>query len=125
MEDDIYSQMPGEGLESFKGRADLKAFYSEFLKDFKHQLRDFVRESAVDLSISQIEVGNIPQKLFFGEYGGMYVTLKNQGKVSCYLTTDKKGAYRLDPDEKERFWLNQQTTIVTLSGNTIVGYIRS
>jgi len=106
-------------------RREVKKLYFDFLEDFRTYLVDFVREASVDLTISDIKVNPEPQKLFFGEYGGMHVVLKNQGRNSCYISTDKRGAYRLDPDEKERFWLNKETTVVTVSGNTTVGFIRT
>jgi len=103
----------------------LKKVYFEFLHDFKDYLTEFVKESAIDLTISSFEVGNTPQKLFYGECGGMFITLKNQGSVSCFLTTDKKGAFSLDPGEKEKIWLNKEVTLVTISGMTTIGFIRS
>jgi len=104
---------------------DTRKYYFEFLNDFKNYLTEFVRETVVDLTISEIKVNTTPQKIFYGEYGGMNVVLKNQGNVECYLTTDRKGAYRLDPGEKEKIWLNRETTILTASGNTVVGFIRT
>ncbi len=108
-----------------KQRSDLKKMYFDFLQDFKNYLAEFVKESMIDLAISQMEITTTPQKLFGGETGGIQVILKNQGQIECYLSTDRNGAYRLDPGEKEKFWLNQETMIVTLSGATVVGYIRS
>lgn len=125
MDDDVYKKLIDDVDSVFKKRSDLKAFYFEFLNDFKNYLTEFVRESSVDLTISEFEVTTEPQKLFFGEYGGMHVTLKNQGEMACYLTTDRRGAYRLDPNERQRFWLNKETTVVTTSGTTRVGFIRS
>ncbi len=109
----------------FPERSEHKKRYFEFLNEFRKYLIEFVRESAIDLTISQIEVGTEPQKLFSGEYDGMNVTLKNQGQVPVYLSTDKVGAFRLDPNEKEKFWLNKETIILTQSGNSTLGFIRS
>jgi len=120
---DLYEEL-GES-PSLGKRTDLRKLYFEFLGDFKTYLTEFIRETSIDLAISQIEVSTTPQKLFWGEYGGIYVTLKNQGEVECYLSTDKRGKYRLDPNEKERIWLNKETIILTLSGTTTVGYIRN
>jgi len=103
----------------------LKKWYFKFLAEFKENLAEYIKESAIDLTISAVEVTTIPQKLVFGQIGGINLTLKNQGQVECYLTTDRVGGYRLDPNEKAQFWLNKETTIVTLSGNTTVGFIRN
>lgn len=108
-----------------KRRGDLKKVYFSFLSDFKKYLVEYIRESAIDLTISQIDVTPIPMQLFSEENSGLHMTLKNQGEISCYLTTDKKGGYRLDPNESQKFWLNAETLILTLSGTTTVGFIRS
>lgn len=125
MKGGLYEDLVKDDGGILKKRGDIKKLYFDFLNDFKNYLSEFVRESSTDLAISQVEVDTKPQKLFMGEYGGMHVTLKNQGIVECYLSTDRQGAYRLDPNEKQKFWLNRETTVVTLSGNTTVGYIRS
>jgi len=109
----------------FKHRSDLKKVYFDFLGDFKNYLAEFVRESMVDLTISAIDIDTTPKSLFDGAYGGMNVILKNQGNVECYVSTDRQGAYRLDPNEKEQFWLNKETIVVTLSGCTTLGFIRT
>lgn len=106
-------------------RSNLKKTYIEFLQDFKIYLTEFVKESSIDLTISSFEVGTIPQKLFHGECGGMFVTLKNQGEYACHLSTDNVGSFILEPGEKEKFWLNKETTVVTISGMTTLGFIRS
>ena len=120
--EDIYKELPIQ--DNGNGNSH-KKFYFDFLSDFKTYLAEFVKESAIDLTISQIEVDTTPQKLFYGESGGMYVTLKNQGVTECYLTTDRRGGFRLDSGEKEKFWLNKETTVLTVSGNTTVGFIRN
>lgn len=122
---DIYGDMNEPLQTDFGGRGDLKEVYVKFFADFKQYLVEYIKEQAIDLCISNVEATIIPIKLFEGEHGGMRITLKNQGAIECYITTDKRGAYRLDPDEKEEFWLNSEVTIVTLSGVTTVGYIRS
>jgi hypothetical protein len=121
---EIYEDLQEQSTPS-RAKDETRKFYFEFLSDFKNYLTEFVRETVVDLSISDIKVDTTPQKIFFGEYGGMHVVLKNQGESACYLSTDRRGAYRLDPGEKEKFWLNQETTIVTTSGNTTIGFIRT
>jgi hypothetical protein len=108
-----------------QARVDKKRVYFEFLLDFKDYLAEYVKESVYELTISQIQVNEIPQKLFAGASGGIHVVVKNQGLVPCYLSTDRTGAYRLDPNEKEGFWLNHETIAVTVSGTTTLGFIRS
>ena len=125
MAENIYDEMQKtEPSIELKQRHDLKKLYFDFLQDFKNYLVEFVKESSIDLAVSQMEVGMEPKKLFGGEFGGISVVLKNQGRSACYVSTDRQGAYRLDPDEKERFWLNTETIVVTLSGVTTLGYIR-
>jgi len=124
IKDDIYEDLNDSVIKS-RTKDETRKYYFEFLSDFKNYLTEFVRETVVDLSVSDIKVDTIPQKLMFGEYGGMHVVLKNQGEVACFLTTDRRGAYRLDPGEKEKLWLNKETTIMTISGMTTVGFIRT
>lgn len=114
-----------EDIVEFNEKDTLKKWYFKFLEDFRNNLREYIKESAIDLTISAIEVTTIPQKLVFGQIGGINLILKNQGQVECYLSTDCVGGYRLDPNEKQQFWLNKETVIVTLSGNTTVGFIRN
>ncbi len=123
---DSYGEL-GKDFESLdiERTRDLKQVYFNFLADFKKYLVEYVRESAIDLSISDIKVSSVPHILFDGEHGGIYITLKNQGLVDCYLTTDRRGGFKLEPGEKEKFWLNAETTIMTVSGETTVGFIRS
>ena len=106
-------------------RLNERKVYYDFLLGFKENLSEFIKESAIDLTISELVVDTTPQELFSGESGGMYVTLKNQGDIACFISTDKRGAFRLDPAEKEKFWLNKKTIVVTQSGNTILGFIRN
>jgi hypothetical protein len=124
VKEDIYQDL-NDVVVKTKTKDDTRKYYFEFLNDFKTYLTEFVRETVVDLSISDIKVDSTPQKVSFGEYGGMYVILKNQGEIACFLTTDRRGAFRLDPGEKEKFWLNRETTIMTISGATTVGFIRT
>ena len=106
-------------------RSDLKKIYFQFLQDFRHHLAEFVRESMVELSVAEIPVSTKPISIFNGEYGGMQVVIKNQGQTECYITTAKKGGFRLDPGEKERLWLNKPLVAITPSGNTTIGLIRT
>ena len=106
-------------------RGDLKKIYFSFLTDFKKYLVEYVKETSFDLCVSQFEVTCEPAKLWEENQEGRQIVLKNQGEIACYLTTDRRGGYRLDPGEKEKFWLNAETLILTLSGTTTVGYIRT
>ena len=121
----LHDEFGDNSSVEIKRRGDLKEVYFNFLSDFKKYLVEYIRESAIDLTISQIDVTPIPMQLFSEENSGLHITLKNQGDISCYLTTDKKGGYRLDPNESQKFWLNTETLILTLSGTTSVGFIRS
>ncbi len=122
---DFYDEINEISAVEIKRRGDLKQVYFSFLSDFKKYLVEYIRESAIDLTISDIEVTTVPLQIFSEENSGLHITLKNQGEVSCYLSTDKRGGYRLDPNEKQDFWLNSDTLILTLSGTTTVGFIRS
>ncbi len=122
---DLFEDFNDDSLVEIKRRGDLKKVYFNFLADFKKYLVEYIRESSVDLTISQIEVSSIPQQIFAEENSGLHITLKNQGEISCFLTTDKHGGYRLDPNESQNFWLNAETLILTLSGTTTVGFIRT
>ncbi len=108
-----------------KRRGDLKEVYFNFLSDFKKYLVEYIREGAIDLTISAIDVTTTPRRVFSEDGSGLHITLKNQGQIPCFLTTDKEGGYRLDPNESQKFWLNAPTLILTLSGTTTVGFIRS
>lgn len=131
MENNIYDGLfPSEGEHpaldpSIKQKADLKRIYFDFLKDFKYYLAEFVRESLVELVIAEIPISTIPIRLFDGAYGGMRLTIKNQGVIACWLTTGAMGGYRLDPGEKQLLWLNKSVSVVTLSGSTTVGLLRT
>lgn len=123
--EDPFNKMSEEDNSSLTQEEILKNWYFKFLEEFRSNLTEYIKESAIDLAISSVEVTTIPQKLIFGQIGGINLTLKNQGFIECYLTTDRIGGYRLDPDEKVQFWLNKEATIVTLSGNTTVGFIQN
>ena len=122
---DLFEDPNDDPSVDIKRRGDLKRVYFNFLADFKKYLVEYIRESSVDLYISQVDVTSTPMQLFSEENSGLHITLKNQGEIACYLTTDKKGGYRLDPNESQKFWLNAETLILTLSGTTTVGFIRS
>jgi len=75
--------------------------------------------------VAEFPIHTTPVNLFKEQTLGRYITVKNQGIVECYISTGKGGGYRLDPGEKERFWLNKQVTAVTISGMTTLGIIQS
>lgn len=108
-----------------KQRTDLRKIYFDFLCDFKRYMAEFVRESLVELEIGEIPVSTNPVKLYYGEFGGMKLTLKNQGLISCWISTTGRGGFRLDPGEKESLWLNKEISAMTVSGNTCLGLIRT
>ncbi len=124
MADDIYGELE-EQILPLTPKGELKQIYFDFFRDFKEYFTEFVKESSIDLAIAAVDVTTTPQKLFDGQFGGMSVVVKNQGQVACFISTDRQGAFRLDPDEKERFWLNTEATVVTQSGVTTLGYIRT
>ena len=125
MNDDLYNELAKEIPIDFRYKKTVKQLYYQFLDNFKYYLGDYIKESSIDLTISDMKVDTTPQTLALGEYSGINITLKNQGNNACFLSTDRSGAYRLDPGEKEKFWLNKPTIIVTLSGTTTVGFIRN
>ena len=111
--------------KDLKGRTDLKQVYFDFLKDFKNYLKEYIKESVFDTSICEIPIGKDPVKLYNDDYESRQLILKNQGQIECFLSTNGKGGFRLDPGEKEHFWLNKQLTAVTISGNTVLGMIKT
>ena len=112
-----------EELPEVPIKKSLKAFYFDFLRDLKDYLPEFVKESVVELCISELPIkGEV--KLFDGFTQGK-VIIKNQGNVSCYITTAGRGGFRLDPNEKEEFFVNAPVIATTLSGSTILGFIKS
>ena len=108
-----------------KKRSDLRNIYYDFLRDFREHLVDFVQQSMAELVVAEIPIHTTPVDLFNEQVLGRYITVKNQGKIECYISTGRSGGYRLDPGEKERFWLNKQVTAVTVSGMTVLGLIQS
>lgn len=127
---DDYPELAEEQEErkiEIKKRSDLKRLYFDFLCDFKKYMAEFVRESLVELYVVEVPIGTTPVKICNGEFGGMRATLKNQGKIECYITTNPTGmgGFRLDPGEKESLWLNKAVLAVTVSGNTCLGLIRT
>ncbi len=126
MEDDMYKSLEETRDRLIvKKRTDLKKLYSDFLHDFRDYLVEYVRESMVELTVSEMTVSVKPIKLSVDDKAGMYLTVKNQGKIECFISTENVGGFRLDPGEKEKLWLNNEVTAVTLSGNTSLGFIRT
>ena len=104
-------------------RRDLRPVFFEFFDKFKEYLAEYTRETVHEVAVSEVIVGSEPRPMFEG-YHGVQVTLKNQGDVVCYLTTDGEGKYKLDPGEKEKFWVNRPIIATTVSGTTVLGFIR-
>ena len=94
----------------------------DFFDTFKDYLAEYTRESLRELKISNIPVGITPAPIF-SDTKGVKVTVKNQGDVVCILSTDGQGEYRLDPGEKETFWVNRSVFAATISGATMLGFI--
>lgn len=112
-------------LVDIKEKQHVKKAYFDFLQDFKIYLTEFVREASVDLVASSMEVNTTPTRIMDGSFGGFRIVFKNQGEVPCLLSTDRQGYFRLDPNEKQEVWLNQEMIAVTVSGVTSLGFIRS
>jgi len=107
-------------VPSFK--KELKNFYFDFFKDFRDYLAEYTRETVNELCISELPIkGSV--KLFDGFTQGK-VRIKNQGSISCFLSTGG-GGYRLDPGETVEFFINNQVIATTLSGTTTLGFIKS
>ena len=111
----------GENFE-IPDRKSTKAFWFDFLKDFREYLAEYTRESVTELCISELPIRETLQ-LFDGLSQGK-VTIKNQGNVSCYITTAGRGGYRLDPNEKIDFFVNNPVIATTLSGSTVLAFIK-
>lgn len=100
-----------------------KAMYVEFFQDFREYLMEYVRESVVELKIADVSVtGTV--KLFEGYPQGK-ARIKNQGGISCFVTTASDEGYRLDPGEVAEFFVNSPVSVTTLSGTTTIGFIKS
>lgn len=119
-----------DDLKVYKGldassvdKRDLRPVFFEFFDKFKEYLAEYTRESLTELAVSEVIVGSEPRPLFEG-LRGVRVTLKNQGDVVCYLTTDGEGKFKLDPGEKQEFWVNRPVVATTISGTTVLGFIR-
>jgi|SRR3989304_4958916 len=125
--DDIYDNLSEKTPPSveLKQRGDLKKIYYDFLQDFRQYLTEFVKESWVDLAVSNMEVTTTPTRIMDGGFGSFRMVFKNQGQVPCLLSTDRKGFFRLDPNEKIDLWLNTELLAVTVSGTTSLGFIRT
>lgn len=119
--------MDGE-LDKNKNQSELpsknvKALYFEFLADFKDYLAEYVRESVYELTIAEIPIhGTV--KLFDGYTSGQ-VKIKNQGETTCFLSTTGMGGYRLEPGESLDFFVNTQVIATTISGSTVLGFVKS
>lgn len=97
--------------------------YFEFLTDFREFIAEYVRESVFELTIAEIPVSK-PVKIFDGFTPGKAI-IKNQGEIACYLSTNGQGGYCLMPGEKIEFFVNHQVIATTISGSTVLGFVRS
>jgi len=102
---------------------DSRSLYYEFFKSFRNYLAEYIRETVTELSISELPI-NGTVKLFDGLTQGK-VTIKNQGRLSCYISTAQGGGFRLDPGEKQELFVNNQVFVTTVSGVTSIGFIKN
>lgn len=103
--------------------SDTRSMYYEFFKNFRDYLAEYVRETVMELCISELPIcGTV--KLFDGFTQGK-VVIKNQGQIPCYISTAQLGGFRLDPGEKEEIFVNNQVFVTTLSGITTIGFIKT
>jgi len=123
---DFYEEFENDkpAVERAKKKSELKRFYYDFFKDFREFLAEYNRESIIGLQIAEIKISKRPVILFSQE-SGIKIQLKNQGPIACFVTTGKRGGYRLDPGERVDFWANEQVLATTLSGETTLGIIRT
>ena len=105
-----------------KRHEEMKTVFFDYLKDFKEYLSEYIRDSVTELKIGECIVKD-RLELFDGVSRGK-VTIKNQGRLSCYISTGAMGGYRLDPGEKQDFYLNNKV-VITASGLTSIGFIKS
>lgn len=105
-----------------KPRNDMKEIYFDFLKDFREYLVEYMRESVTELRAGEQLIKG--QMLLFDGVSRGKVVLKNQGKLSCYISTSEVGGFRLDPGETESFFVNNKVYATTVSGSTSLGYIK-
>ncbi len=103
--------------------SDSRILYYEFFKNFRDFLAEYIRETVTELCISELPISGTV-KLFDGFTQGK-VTIKNQGRVPCYISTAQFGGFRLDPGEKEEIFVNTQVFVTTVSGVTTIGFIKS
>ena len=114
-----------DGLENNKVeiKKDYRSLYFEFLRDLKQYLPEFMKEECLELTIAEIPVKKTV-KLFDGYTQGT-VIIKNQGNNACYLSTTGQGGFRLDPGQREKFFINHQVLATTISGSTVLGFIKT
>lgn len=124
---DLYQGINNKGSidERLKGRTDLRNIYRDFFIDFKDFLVDFVKQSMRETVVAEIPIGMQKVTVHNGEGSGMFLTLKNQGSIECYVNTCGNRGFRLDSGQREQFWVNTVVSAVTISGNTILGIIKS
>lgn len=127
MNEGIYNDLGEDGYtkKNIKRRSDLRNIYIQFFNDFKDYLVAFTKESLSELVIGEIPVSIKPITLFNDDRSGRYITVKNQGEIECFISTNGTGGFRLDRGEKERFWVNKTVRATTISGSTTLGIIQS
>jgi hypothetical protein len=101
----------------------LRSLYYDFLHDFRDYLAEYVRESVYELTIAEIPVTKMV-KLFDGRTPGKAI-IKNQGKISAFISTTGQGGYKLEPNESIEFFVNTQVIVTTVSGNTTLGFVKT
>lgn len=112
--------------EIIKERSDgRREQYFEFLQDFREFIAEYVRESVFELTIAELSVSkDKPVKVFDGFTPGKAI-IRNQGEVACYLSTSGQGGYCLTPGDKIEFFVNHQVIATTISGSTVLGFVRT
>lgn len=109
-------------MDGITNKDELKPIFFDFLSSFREYLSAYTRETVYELCVSEITINGQVQ-LFDGLTQGKAI-LKNQGFTSCFIGTKKMGGYRLDPNEKEEFFINTPLYATTISGTTILGLIK-
>jgi len=102
----------------------MKAFYFEFLHDFRDYLAQYVKENVSELVIAEVPIQG--QVKIFDGFSVSKVKIKNQGNVPVFLSTTGQGGYKLEPGETtSEFVTNSQVIATTISGTTTIGFIKT
>ena len=101
----------------------MRELYNDFFREFREYLQEYMRDSVYELTISEIPIkGKV--KLFDGYTAGK-ARIKNQGHSTCFLSTTGQGGYKLEPNESIEFFVNTQVIATTISGSTILGFVKT